>query len=225
MSATTQDERAQDALAELGLGDEQRSQSRRRNDDGLHVTDRSCVDHAQVRSSGELPDVGNDLARDDLRHLLERCPDQLRERGHWHGLAQRIAWHDRDPAGQDHVHPGNGLSRVEEELPAGESPDLPETSDVVDLGLGKDRKHLVESRPQGGIGCGRPCRSPVPRCLVPAALVVDRHVSSHRRCADPTSRDLETRYAREAPQSRAGRSITLVEKNEAAQEYREFCAG
>jgi hypothetical protein len=159
----------------------QRSQPLRRNDDRLHVTDRSCVDHAQVRPSGELTDVGNDLSRDHFRHLLERCPDQLRERCHGHGLAQRIAWHDRDPTGQDHVHPGNGLSRVEEELSGREPPDLAETSDVVDLGLGKDRKHLVESRRQCGIGCGRPCRSPVPGCLVSAALVVDRHVSFPRR--------------------------------------------
>ena len=150
----TQDERAQDALAELGLGDEQRPQRLGRNDDRLHVTDRSGVDHAQVRPSGELTDLGHDLARDHLRHFLERGPDQLRERGHWHGLAQPIARHDRDPAGQDHVHPGDGLSRLEQELSGREPPDLAETSDAVDLGRGEDRKHLVEPRRQGGVGCG-----------------------------------------------------------------------
>ena len=45
----------------------------------------------------------------------KKYPDELRERCHWQSLAQRIAWHDRDPTGQDHEHPGNGLSRVEED--------------------------------------------------------------------------------------------------------------
>ena len=175
---STQDERAQDALAELGLGDEQGSQRLGRNNDRLHVTDGTGVEHAQVRPSGELTDLSNDLARDHLRHFFDRCPDQLRESCHRHGLPQSIAWLDRYPAGQDHVHPGDGLSCLEQQFSGREPPDFAETSDAVDLGLGKDRKHLVEPRRQGGIGCGRPCRSCVPQCLVLAALVVARHVRS-----------------------------------------------
>ena len=54
-----------------------------------------------------------DLARDDLGHFLDRGPDELRERGHRHCLPQPIARHDRNPAGEDHVHPGDGLSGLE----------------------------------------------------------------------------------------------------------------
>jgi hypothetical protein len=113
---STQDERAQDALAELGLGDEQGSQRLRRNNDRLDVTDGSGVEHAQVRPSGELTDLGKDLARDRLRHFLDRCPEPLRERFHWHRLPESIARLDRYPAGQDHVHPGDGLSCLEYRL-------------------------------------------------------------------------------------------------------------
>ena len=47
------------------------------------------------------------------------------------------------------------LPGLEQELPGREPPDLAETSDAVDLGRGKDRKHLVEPRRQGAVGCGR----------------------------------------------------------------------
>ena len=87
-------------------------------------------------------------------HFLERGPDQLRERCHRHRLPEPIAWHDRDPAGEDHVHPGDGFSCLEQEFSGREPPDLAETPDAVDLGRGKDRKHLVEPRRQGGVGCG-----------------------------------------------------------------------
>ncbi len=47
--------------------------------DRLHVAHGPRVDRAHVLPSGELPELGHDLARHDLRHLLERRPDQLRE--------------------------------------------------------------------------------------------------------------------------------------------------
>jgi hypothetical protein len=98
---------------QLGLGDEQRSERLRRDDDRLHVTDGARIEHAQILPSGELSDLGHDLARDDLGHFLDRGPDELRERLHRRLLSQPIAWHDRDPAGEDHVHPGDGLSGLE----------------------------------------------------------------------------------------------------------------
>ena len=58
------------------------------------------------------------------------------------------------------------------------SVDDAETPDPVDLDLRKHRKHLVEPRRKGAIGCGRSCGSRVPRCLVLAVLVVARHVRS-----------------------------------------------
>ena len=158
-----EDERAQDALAELGLGDEQGSQRLGRDDDRLHVADRPGVDRAHVLPSGEMSELGHDLARHDLRHLLERRPDQLRERGHGHRLPERVAENDRDPAGEDHVHPGDRFSRAEEELAGREPPDLAERPDAVDLGRGEDREHLVEPRRQDAAGCDRLCRVRVPR--------------------------------------------------------------
>src|SRR6185503_2703672 len=41
--------------------------------------------------SGELTDLGHDLARDHFRHFLNRRPDQLRERCHRHSLPQPVA--------------------------------------------------------------------------------------------------------------------------------------
>ena len=83
---STQDERAQDALAELGLGDEQGSQRLRRNNNRLYVAVGPGVEHAQVRPSGELTDLGNDFPGNHLRHFFERCPHHLRERCHGHSL-------------------------------------------------------------------------------------------------------------------------------------------
>jgi hypothetical protein len=77
---STQDESAQDALAELGLGDEQCPQGLRQNNDGLHVTDGSGVEGAQIRSAGELTDLSNDFSRDHLHHFFDRCTNQLCER-------------------------------------------------------------------------------------------------------------------------------------------------
>ena len=86
----TENERAQDALAELGFGNQQRSQRLGRDDDRLHVADRARVDHAHVRPSGEMSELGHDLARHHLRHLLEGCPDQLCDRGHGQRLPERV---------------------------------------------------------------------------------------------------------------------------------------
>jgi hypothetical protein len=151
----TKNERAQDALAQLGLGHEQSSELLRRDQDRLDVADRTGVEHAQVRAPGELPDLGDHLARNHLRHLLERRPHQLRERGHRHRMAEAVARQDRNPAGEDHVHPGYGLSGPEQQLPCRKAPDLAETPDAVDLGRREDRKHLLEARGQGGVGGGR----------------------------------------------------------------------
>ena len=171
-----EDERAQDALAKLGLGDEQRPKRLGRDDDRLHVADRPGVEHAQVRPSGELSDLGHDLARHHLRHFLDRRPDQLRESVHRHRLPQPVAGNDRDPAGEDHVHPGHRLARLEQELSGRESPDLAETPDAVDLRpaertgniwLNRDARAALDVT--GGAG------APVPRCLALDVLVLVHH--------------------------------------------------
>ena len=168
-----QDERAQDALAELGLGDEQRPQRLRRNDDRLHVADRPGVDRAQVRPSGELPELGHDLARDDLRHLLERRPDQLRERRHRHrsAPAHRAA----------RSRPGRKGSRTSRgpPLPRGRGTRRQRTAGPRrNAGRGRSRRRRGPgtsggTATPGPLRCGRPGRGRVPRCLVLAPLVVE----------------------------------------------------
>ena len=147
-----EDERTEDALAELGLGDEQRPQPLGWDNDSLHLPDRLGVDHAHTGLSGELSDLGQDLARDHLRHVLQGGADQLGELGNRYGLAHRIAAGDRHPAGEDHVHPRAGFSRLIQDFPGTEPANLAEVPDPVDLGRGKDRKHLLEPRRQRGGG-------------------------------------------------------------------------
>jgi hypothetical protein len=114
-----EDERAQDALAQLGLRDEQRPQRLRRNDDRLDVTHRPGVEYAQVRPSGELSDLGDDLARDHLRHLLQRSPDHLRERVHRHRLPQPVARLDRTRPERITYIPGTASPAWNRSCPAG----------------------------------------------------------------------------------------------------------
>src|SRR2546425_12746492 len=65
-----EDERTQDALTELGLGDEQCPQPLGWDDDSLNLPDRLGVDHAHNGLSGELSDLGQALARDQLHNVL-----------------------------------------------------------------------------------------------------------------------------------------------------------
>ena len=139
------DERTQDALPELGLGDEQCPEPLGRNDDRLHLADCRRVDGLTLGCPGELPDLRHHLARDHLRHVLERGTHHLRERRHRNGLAQGVAAGDRDPTGKDHVHPRAGSSGLEQELAGKEAADFAERPDSLDLGRERARGTSVES--------------------------------------------------------------------------------
>ena len=67
-----QDQRAHDALAELGLGDQQRAQLLRRDQQRLDIALGVAVD--QRGAAGQLADLGQELARplvDDRRDVAE----------------------------------------------------------------------------------------------------------------------------------------------------------
>ena len=69
---SAQDQRAHDALAEIGFGDQQRAQLVRRNQQRLDVTLGAAVD--QRDAAGKLADFGEKLSRplvDDRRDMAE----------------------------------------------------------------------------------------------------------------------------------------------------------
>ncbi len=93
-----QDQRAHDALAEIGLGDQQRAQLLRRNQQRFDVALGMAVD--QRDAAGELADLGQKLPRplvDDRRDM-----------------AEAVALGDRDMARQHHEHAGAELAGLEQ---------------------------------------------------------------------------------------------------------------
>src|SRR5439155_17668710 len=72
-----EDERTEDALAELGLGDEQRPEPLGWDDDRLDILVRPVVENTTTGLSGELSDLGQVLARDHLRHVLQGGSEQV----------------------------------------------------------------------------------------------------------------------------------------------------
>ena len=91
-------ERPHDALAELGFGDQERTQALGRDEQGLDVALRRSVD--QRRARGKLADVGQKLTfalLDDRRHM-----------------AQAVALGQRHQALEHDEHAGADLSRFEQ---------------------------------------------------------------------------------------------------------------
>ncbi len=93
-----QDQRAHDALAEIGFGDQQRAQSLRRNQERLDITLGMAVD--QSDAAGELADLGEKLPRALIDHRRD--------------VTEAIALGDRHMAGQDDEHAGPGLAGLEQ---------------------------------------------------------------------------------------------------------------
>ena len=93
-----QDQRAHDALAEIGFGDQQRPQPLRRNQQRLDIALGMAVD--QRDAAGELADLGEKLARPLIDHRRD--------------VAEAVALGDRDMAGQDDEHAGTDLAGLEQ---------------------------------------------------------------------------------------------------------------
>src|SRR5687768_8830723 len=94
------DERAHDALAEIGLGDEQRAELFRRNDESLDGLVRIRID--ERRSSRELREFAEEVPR------LVR-DDQL-------APAELVVPADGDLTGENHDLPVSDLSHLHERL-------------------------------------------------------------------------------------------------------------
>ena len=93
-----QDQRAHDALAEIGFGDQERAQSLRRNQQRFDVAFGMAVD--QRDAARELADLGEKLTRPLIDHRRD--------------MAKAVALGDRDMAGQHHEHAGSGLAGLEQ---------------------------------------------------------------------------------------------------------------
>ena len=93
-----QDQRAHDALAEIGFRDQQRAQPLRRDQQGLDLAFRMAID--QRDAAGELADFGKELARPLIDHRRD--------------MTEAVALGDGDMAGQDHEHAGPGLAGFEQ---------------------------------------------------------------------------------------------------------------
>ena len=133
-----QDQRARDPLAEAGLGDEQRPQPGRRDQDRLDLALRMPVD--QRRPPRERAYLGGELPRPLLR---DRLPPP-----------EAVALADGDLPLEHHEHAGARFPGVEELLPVREMHERPEVPDALDLGRGQLREGFRLSGMQG-LGRGR----------------------------------------------------------------------
>ena len=93
-----QDQRAHDALAEIGFRDQQRAQSLRRNQQRFDVAFGMAID--QRDAAGELADLGEKLTRPLIDHRRD--------------MAEAVALGDGDMAGQHDEHAGSGLAGLEQ---------------------------------------------------------------------------------------------------------------
>ena len=125
----------------IGLGDQQRAQPLRRNQQGLDIAFGVTVD--QRDPPGQLTDLGEELARP----LVDDGAD----------MAEAIALRDRDMAGEDDEHARPGLAGFEQTLAVLVGSRFTEPPDPLDLLRRQRRECLLVPRKQGRIrtGAGR----------------------------------------------------------------------
>ena len=125
-----QDQRAHDALAEIGFRHQQGAQPVRRDQQRLDVTLGAAVD--QRDTAGQLADFGDKLPRSLL--------DDRRD------VAETVALGDRDVARQHDEHAASGLAGLEHQLAVGIGFEFAEAAHARDLGIGQGRKSLLQAR-------------------------------------------------------------------------------
>ena len=141
-----QDQRAHDALAEIGFGHQQRAQPLRRNQQRFDVALGMAVD--QRDAAGELADFGEKLTRPLIDHRRD--------------VAEAVALGDRDMAGQHHEHARSGLAGLEQPFAVLVIADLAEPAHARDFLRRQRGKGLLMTRKRGHR------RSPAyPSCLLP----------------------------------------------------------
>ena len=134
-----QDQRAHDALAEIGFGDQQRAQPLRRNQQRLDVALGVAVD--QRDAAGELADLGEKLAGPLIDHRRD--------------VAEAVALGDRDMARQHDEHAGPGLAGLEQRLAVLEAAQFAEPAHARDFVRRQRRKGLLVARKRKGNCAGR----------------------------------------------------------------------
>ena len=122
-----QDQGARDALAQIGLGDQHRTQLRRRHQDGVDIDFGMTVD--QRMAAGQLADLGQELTR--------TLPDDRSD------MAETVALIDRHHAFEDDEHARGGRAGREERSTALVVAHAAEPADAGDLGLVRHREHLI----------------------------------------------------------------------------------
>ena len=112
-----QDQRAHDALAEIGFGDQQRAQFLRRDQQRLDLAFGMAVD--QRDAAGELADLGQELARPLIDHRRD--------------MAEPVALGDRDMPDSTTNMPGPGLPVSNSVSPCLIGAQLAEAAHAVDF--------------------------------------------------------------------------------------------
>jgi hypothetical protein len=135
-----QDQRARDALAQVGLGDEQGAQGRRCDQQRFDGALGLAID--QRRPARQLP------------HLGQEVPPALLRDGHH--LAQAVALGDGHHACQHHEHARPQFARGEEPLAMGVAAHRAEAAHALDLFGSEHGEHLMASgfdEVGGRVGC------------------------------------------------------------------------
>ena len=159
-----QDQRAHDALAEIGFGDQQRAQPLRRNQKCFDVAFGMAVD--QRDAARELADLGEKLSRPLVDHRRD--------------VAEAVALGDRNMAGQHHEHAGSGLAGLEQHFAVLVVAHLAEPAHARDL--------LRRQRREGLLQAGKRAFSKaLPSAPVPVAGVTAISVSRYRKVAKPAA--------------------------------------
>ena len=124
------DQRAHDALAEIGFGNQQRPQPLRRNQQRFDVTLGIAID--QCGAAGELADFGEKLTRSLIDHRRD--------------VTEAVALADRDMAGQDDVHSRARLAGFEQSFAVFVASHFAEAAHSRDLLRRQRRERLLETR-------------------------------------------------------------------------------
>ena len=126
----SQDQSAHDAFAEIGLGNQKRAQSFRRDQKRFDIALGMTID--QRNTARELPDFGEELSWSLIDHRRD--------------VTEPIALGDRNVAGQDHEHARSGFTRFEQLFTVLVTLDLAKAPHARHLIWRERRKRLLVTR-------------------------------------------------------------------------------
>ena len=135
----SQDQRAHDAFAEIGFGDQKRAQALRRDQKSFDIAFGMTID--QRDTAGELPDFSEELSWSLIDHGRD--------------VAEAITLGDRNMAGQDHEHARSRFTRFEQLFTISVTLDVTEATHARDLAWRQRRKRLLVARKRASQPRGR----------------------------------------------------------------------